>query len=436
MSQHGCKLPAAATVTEFQIPELTFSLVRDIAPIASISLFEGWAQKESTNFKSAVLHVIDKNPILSGAFKKRSEHDLVVEPYKNMDLIVEIDGPTNFHIPRGIENKIKIIHDTLEPLFAVHSLDPSQKAIDEGTPLFRVILMNLPGNCMACCVGVNHLIADGWTYFKLLRQIDLSCKGESLEELEWYPSRGDEYFWPSTYNEADKATYMNMGHHVGLAEDREAAVKIVNTDAFATLKQEGMQAAQGMGISFLSTNDIFVAALCEAVTNVPSAELVLMSTNMRGRDPYCTDSSAGNYWRPTLFPAQKGRNPAFIRSDIIKNLAYYSLEGNGRISESPVKESVEKGQIFAISNLLSPHEFFEPPETSVVCQVLLMADVKRIACDMTFICPVDKNGTVAVYDNYSAGKRGDEMFEHLALCKSYNRLFNLTPPSPAVVSRY
>jgi len=83
MSQHGCKLPAAATVTEFQIPELTFSLVRDIAPIASISLFEGWAQKESTNFKSAVLHVIDKNPILSGAFKKRSEHDLVVEPYKN-----------------------------------------------------------------------------------------------------------------------------------------------------------------------------------------------------------------------------------------------------------------------------------------------------------------------------------------------------------------
>jgi len=187
-----------------------------------------------------------------------------------------------------------------------------------------------------------------------------------------------------------------------------------------------MLAAQALGAAGLSTTSIIVAALCEAFENVraegSTCKVISMSANMRGRDPESKGNGAGNYVQLVNCPAHEGRNPTFIRA-LFQDRTYYSHDGDGRISESPARECMENCDHLHINSLASVTCAIEPPGTKVLCHIPSNRGWDTTGIKTTLIWKADNDGTIAVRDNYFGGKRRDEVSKHLALCKSYSRLF-------------
>lgn len=419
---------------ELQIPGCDLALYTVAPPVSSITLLSGWTETHTTSLKSAVQQIVDKNPVLTGAIKKYSDTDVKVENYgKYKDFVIEIDGPTDFPIPKGTENAIKIVHSTLEPLFQAHSIGGGQKNIDEGNELFRVILMKLPDNHMAHVIEMSHLIGDGSTYYKICKQLDCAMKGKPITELQWVPSN-DKVAWPATYNDEDRALAASgwlpgfvekIGFYApGSPDARKATVNVINPHAIAKLKEEYAEAAQAMGAPFLSTNDLITAGVCE----VTEHEIAGMYADMRGKDPSLKDTLAGNYERMVQFPSKKGANPAFIRSKACKDWAYYTVGNNGRVTEGKAKEAWLKCELTLITNWSTLTNFVEPPDTKVVCHCAPCGFVEGLpALDLGIIFKADNEGTICMIENWTAGKRGRELDKQIQTSKIFKRLF--TPPS-------
>lgn len=273
-------------------------------PVSSITLVAGWAEATTSRVKGAIQRVVDNNPFLSGALKKHGEDDHVVDAREHNDFVIEIAGPPDFPRfwatkPPPIKERICTVQEQLEPLFAEHTIGGVEHAIASGGPLFRVVLMKLPSDMMAYVVEVNHIIADGATYYKLLGLIDCAVNKRPVPVLEWEAATASIPI-PVHWNDADKDLMMTgwlpgFVHKMtnvyvaGTPSERTATVQVVDKKSAANLKTEFKPP---QGFSFLSTNDLIQAACCELADD---DAISIMFANLRGRMPNVTDCKAGNF---------------------------------------------------------------------------------------------------------------------------------------------
>ena len=81
-----------------------------------------------------------------------------------------------------------MLQTTLEPIFVQHTIGNYGHCLETGGPLFRIITMKLPGAHMAYVVELNHIFADGATYYKVVNLINCAINDKPVPELQWRPA--------------------------------------------------------------------------------------------------------------------------------------------------------------------------------------------------------------------------------------------------------
>ena len=192
----------------------------------------------------------------------------------------------------------------------------------ENERLFRVTLLRIKGRDeVALVFSLSHVIADGFTFYKLHAMLD-----KDTPVIAMKVDRSDNFLPELTKLIGKKA--VDWVHSplllVGLigcslfrSKMRTYIVEVDNKwieeqkKAFAATKAAG--SAEAAGVEFVSTNDIITAwhnKICRT-------DLSLMSINCRKRVPSFTDTMAGNYENSIIYNTpEDSHTPAAVRRSL------------------------------------------------------------------------------------------------------------------------
>lgn len=428
----GCAVARSSNVEreEFVVPKHDLIFYSQSKAICTLTLVSGWDDAMSMKVKSAITSVMETNPFLSAMLKKRDDGEVVCEAGHHHDPLVEVTGPDNVGIPTSTGKAIALLHE-LEPLFAEHDLGNLAQALETGGPLFRIVIMRLNSGLAVLAPYLNHTLADGCTYYMVCEAIDAAANDRPLPMFQWRAAERDVCI-PSGHSSEDAELTMsgwipgfmeNMARYEpGTDSERVVAVKEIDQEGVQKLKNRFHAAAQAQGLEFLGTNDFLMAGMSELYSE---EWLMIMFANMRKRMPGVTTDMAGNYERPVFAPAAK--DPMFWRS-IQKHWAYFGIEGNPNLSSPNLKESVTACNIGFTTNWTSLTRFIQPTGAKVLGHCCTKGFIAAFpGLDGAVVFKGDAEGAVFYMDNFTAGKRGEELKESIQKSEIFGKLFQVEP---------
>jgi len=373
-----------------------------------------------------------------GMLKKPDDETVVCESGHHYDSLVEIAGPKDVRMPVNTSEAVSFLHD-LEHLFIEHDPGNFTQALETGGPLFRVVVMRLNSGLAVVVPYLNHIFADGCTYYMVLEAIDAAINSRVMSPLQWRTAEVDVGV-PSVYSVEDVDLALNgwlpgyvekmMRYQPGTDSERVADVKEIDPEAIKQLKTRLQVAAEAQGLEFLGTNDFIMAGQSELLCE---ESIQIMLVNMRDRMPGITASFAGNFERPAFAPTTK--DPIFWRS-FQKHWAYYGVEGNPRLASPSVSQQVAACNMGIVTNWTSLTRFIQPSGTTLLGHCCTKGFVAGFAgLDVAVVFKGDAEGTLFYIDNFTVGKRGEELKERIQTSDIFNKLFKVepVPPSPSAL---
>jgi len=418
-----------------ELTPLDLAMYTITGPVASMTLVAGWTEGMTAQLKAAIAKLVEQKPILAGTIRKRAEDEVpFVEAGVHKDFVFEIAGPEDFVVPRNTTDAIAMLQ-SWEAMFAEKSIGRFEQIVETEGPLFRVILMKLPSAHMAYVVEVNHMIADGASYYKIIDFINCAINARPLPELLW-EAAPETVMIPDVYSQEDKdlaltgwlPAFMEKFalYAPGTNSARVVDVRVVDNDAVAAMKQEYLPSARAEGFDFVSTNDLIMAGLMELTDEGANGNML---ANMRDRMPGITNNVMGNFERLVGFPASAAAaNPVFFRS-LNKTFVHWGSESNPQLSsEGGPKEAQVACNFATVTNWASLTHFIEPEGACVLGHCALSSFVTDVAgFDLSVVLKVDSKGTLAVMSNHLAGKRYEEIQERVSNSKVFQHLFLKKP---------
>merc|ERR1712232_927308 len=106
------------------------------------------------------------------------------------------------------------------------------------------------------------------------------------------------------------------------------------------------------------------------------------------------------------------------------------IEGNARLSSPNVKEQVVAANFIGCSNWTSLTRFIQPAGVTMLAHCCTKAFVEGMpGLDFSIVFKGDPAGTIFTIDNYTEGKRGEDLKIKESIQKSdiYCKLFKVEP---------
>ena len=384
----------------FDISDIDANRYSASPAITSFTLVSNWNKTVEDAMKNAVDKLIRINPILTGRLiKDRNNNKLQVLSLQHSSFFNVIKGPDNVLIPDDVYGRIHIIHTQVEPLFDVLGLAIEQ--ITTGSKLFDVTVCTLP-NLHACyLIQLSHMIADGASYYMLLKQFQALLNDEEIEtlpKLRWVPSPKN-VLTPRFYSEKDanrelkswRPAFLNLAL---TQSQRNSWVHILDTEKMSSYKPGLVLAAARaqMTVKFLSANDLITAALAE----VFDTELMEMMANMRGRLDGVSMDMAANGERGIFFPRKlAASNPEYVRSTPLKHFCAWKDSNH----MSSYDYAFVASDFSVITNWCSLTNFVVPKTTKLLVHTPASAFVKAMPINFCIVFKADDSGTIAICHN-------------------------------------
>ena len=384
----------------YQISEIDSNRYIAAPTISSLTLVSNWDELAEASLKDAVYKVVNLNPILTGSLVKDAEKNkLTVVSQTHSSFFNVIDGPKSFSLPKDVYGRIVAIHTYVEPLFEILGLPIEQ--ITTGSRLFSVSVCTLPDSHACYIIQLSHMIADGATYYMLLRQLQDFLEGKDasiIPQYKWIPSP-DNILTSSFYTEEDierelnswRPAFMNLALN---QPPRKSSIEMIDTTKLSSYKPGLVLAAARaqMPVGFLSTNDFITAALAEVL----DTDLVEMMANMRGRIDGVTSDIAANAERGIFFPRRlAASSPEYVRSKLMKHFCAWSDSHHMSAYNYAFLES----DFSIITNWCALVTFVHPKGTEILVHAPASAFVKADPINACIIFKADRKGTIAINHN-------------------------------------
>ena len=221
--------------------------------------------------------------------------------------------------------------DSVGPLL----IPPGGKCLDKlDQLLFRVVMLTETSGSgrSGLLVTMSHVLADGYTYYAILQQLDSSQPVVAMDA-----GRSEELL--TAMDDVFKARYMRsapivFGLLCGIL--RNAIVSLhkpshtwrfssINDDAVQRAKQEGMARVTSSSstaatpvdpsssVPYLSTHDVVASRFL----SIASQAVNCVAFNCRARVPRITSSMAGNFEAVVIYPLADVQRPEQIRRSVV-----------------------------------------------------------------------------------------------------------------------
>ncbi|KAJ3027761.1 UNVERIFIED_CONTAM: hypothetical protein HDU68_003156 [Siphonaria sp. JEL0065] len=324
--------------------------------------------------RQRVEQIVTLNPVLGGRLKRTLRGICVKVPSDSTTVnmqdhfLVQDTTVSNQTSPLGVA--------------LPHFIPYNRAAVKGKSPLFVVaVLINKPMNQFCVVISVSHLIADGATFYNLLKMLDIKIQP-----------------WALTFN-------LDADDHNNLAEDAEKVIPNMNIMMLGILphfhhpvrfgaslittrvlafpsfclhagqwrwkrydlskswiesQKAVAMAAKPSPNAFVSTNDCLVSWFLKT-SNV---EFAAMYLNLRDKVPQITSDHAGNYMRPVTFQRGEFETPWLIREAISGKEYGSSVTKTGGKYRAPPKLTSKFGVVSNVCGLF--HQLELPGECQFV----------------------------------------------------------------------
>jgi hypothetical protein len=329
--------------------------------------------------------VVELNPILTG---KLVAYDrvLLYQHEKFLDFI-SLNNEIDIRSLNPSE-KLDFLKNVIEP--NVVNLKDGFSQYSNGTQLFKVTVFDLGNECVCVSTSVSHSIADGYTYYNIIKQIDDIMNDRKITEFEW------ESLLRFNFNIKPYATGLiesiigEICRFICFAFKWLFFTTKPNYSLILSQKELDYQKKilKSKDVEFLSSNDVITSALCESNHDMDVAVFVV---NARGRMPEYAKNLGGNFEKTVPFDTKICSDPNYIRRAVSKlrffndwELPYFSYL---------------IGRFGIITNWSTLAQFFTFGGLKVECHAPFHDFVSNTPCDLGVIYRFDEN-TLAISHNY------------------------------------
>ncbi|CAD7923292.1 unnamed protein product [Amoebophrya sp. A25] len=299
--------------------------------VTTVTFFDGPCPLEQV--KERLVKVVQESPWVAGKLVKKKAKKTVYQmsfdtvaaaPEKIVEkLVSEIEmgifSTDKRAMPTSCEAFVKKVGKTKG-----HIKEDGFGLVKKGLPYARLTIVRPSSNsgsavgatsAWALIFSVSHVIADGYTYYRLLQMLSTKEEIVSLNPERWHSfvPRLKEAVGANVY-----ATYLGsapliMNYIGNMLFGGKPRAKAFYVDAAKVQKAKEKSSSSGTsGTDFVSTNDILTAYW----GRMTGARLVEMSVNFRERFQELNKQHAGNYEGCMLFAPGDFQDPVSIRKGI------------------------------------------------------------------------------------------------------------------------
>ncbi|CAD7924617.1 unnamed protein product [Amoebophrya sp. A120] len=296
--------------------------------VTTVTFFDGPAPLEQ--LKSRLVQIVKASPWVAGKLvtskgrpgeSKKGTVQMAFDPAPSEDLILS----TLLQETDALELSPTLPYEHLTKALSKSPVKPHVTTgwdiLKKGLSYTKVtVARGKSGTSWALIFSVSHVVADGYTYYKLLGMFSGSAPIISLNPVR-KPA-----FLPAVKRAVGEAEYKTVmgapslivNYLSNMLFGKTPRVYAFYVDAEkieAAKKQHKLKNAGADGTDFVSTNDI----LTTWWGRLTRARLLEMALNFRGRmtsDPNLVSEDAGNYEFCILFSPQDFQDPSLIRKSL------------------------------------------------------------------------------------------------------------------------
>jgi len=283
---HGSKLAAQSEDSSAAI-----SVNNDETPhcpaVAVLHLCSGWNENANKRLQAAIQKVIDQNPIFTGKLvQKKGSRCVLPGCYKLKDLFFVTEGPSGL-VPVGTLERAAFMQQVLEPYFKA-SLGTGLQQLAVASPVFRMEVLTLPDGMACINFAISHSVLDGAGYHYVIKLISDALQEKDITPMNWevvdqqfnkkHRKSAVLLFLPGILMELAKRKFTGL--------KRPTSLFSVDAEKCADLKKSLKRDS-----SYLSTNDVVVAAMAEVLPG----RTTMVVKNMRKRAPGIDTHMGGNH---------------------------------------------------------------------------------------------------------------------------------------------
>mmetsp|Transcript_57823 Transcript_57823/g.114703 ORF Transcript_57823/g.114703 Transcript_57823/m.114703 type:complete len:443 (-) Transcript_57823:256-1584(-) len=279
------------------------------SPVAIRNLCSGWNENVHMRLQAAIQKVIDQNPIFTGKLvQKKSSLCVLPGCYKLKDLFFVTEGPSVL-MPSGTLERVKFMHQVLGPYFKA-DLGTGLQQLAVASPVFRMEVLTLPDGMACINFAISHSLVDGAGFHHVITLINDALQEKDITPMKW--GVVEQQFRKRNLKDARffvlPATWVELAKQKLTGKSMPISSFIVDAEKCADLKQSLKRDS-----SFLSTNDVAVAAMAEVLPG----RTTMMLKNMRKRAPGMDAHLGGNHI--TLVYGRFAGDPVAVRKTVSVN---------------------------------------------------------------------------------------------------------------------
>eukprot|EP00930_Biecheleria_cincta_P098245 TRINITY_DN89921_c0_g1_i1.p1 TRINITY_DN89921_c0_g1~~TRINITY_DN89921_c0_g1_i1.p1 ORF type:complete len:560 (+),score=54.51 TRINITY_DN89921_c0_g1_i1:153-1832(+) len=345
--------------------------------VTTITFFRGQLQPAVRFLRDRLCAIVSANPWIVGRClrDKRSKHVQCVYPSGPIPESTRKDllrvNPRNL----SLSSKMSYADMVSEVISSQALLPRANSLLGKSDLVARVTLVSDPAdtNAFAMVFSMSHAIADGYTYFNIMKMLSCGSKIITLSQRRR----------PEVAARCDAAAKEDMAFVNSYTWMCGAASKLllkpknryyaylVDTGKIKEAKEQALQ----RGAEFVSTNDILVSTF----GNMIKARCMFLGINFRNRVDGASDEDAGNYQGTLWLDEGVYKHPEGIREVLQAGPPF-----RGRTQPFPGFFETAFSEMGGLSNWAFLRDGLNIPECEQLLQ-LPVFDFRTVPIDMAIV---------------------------------------------------
>eukprot|EP00549_Striatella_unipunctata_P025790 CAMPEP_0118697616 /NCGR_PEP_ID=MMETSP0800-20121206/14641_1 /TAXON_ID=210618 ORGANISM="Striatella unipunctata, Strain CCMP2910" /NCGR_SAMPLE_ID=MMETSP0800 /ASSEMBLY_ACC=CAM_ASM_000638 /LENGTH=352 /DNA_ID=CAMNT_0006597139 /DNA_START=142 /DNA_END=1200 /DNA_ORIENTATION=+ len=317
---------------------------------------------------------------------------------------------------------LRVMQDEILPCLPQRISHVVNYEMRKEIPLFQVYLMRLPNNCLFYFIVISHAIGDASTYSfitrslsQLMEQSDSKNKNKQVDvtTISWANNCGSEKDC-ALKGVASKRDHYRMyglptivhglGQLIGFlltpSEKRHQSFLILSREKINKKKQELLDKERN---PYLTSNDIIMAAMCDATTNHRVVSMVVSMRSKTFRYPEFDDekkkwvtipkNAGGTLLRRVPFLRTKGCDPNMIH--------LYARQNKPAFEPDTVPTYALMTTAFAVSNWSSVTKPLVVEGTTRLAEMVHPSYIKNAVGPRSAVFDLDENHIGVTYNTES-----------------------------------
>lgn len=295
------------------LKEESSTIIKGENGITTITFYKGDQTHVSNALRVRLKEIINGNPWLAGRLVKNKKHknlQLVYPSGPIPDDVIErifFDNPSDINI--GSEIKYEELFELSKPAI----VNKGVKLINKSDPVTKLTIVadqHSQGKGFALIFSISHVVADGYTYYKIFNQLFTDTPVQQLEAKrnQEAADRVTEVVGKKSFKFFHSAPFiLNLVKGAIFGKKTKCYGFYVAPEKINIAKNQVKE--NSSSVDYISTNDILTSSFAKVI----NSRICIMAVNLRSWIKNIGNDDAGNYAGGLLFDDHTSYHPVNIR---------------------------------------------------------------------------------------------------------------------------